>query len=286
MVAVRLERVRSALHRSSSVAAAEAGSKGRGNIATTADLQSSRSRLTALHHGTFREHRLSIEEDTQLRQPFISRSSEIVEALEDSILRGERRPGDRLDERHLAEAFGVSRTPIREALQRLVASGLVSVRGRSGAMVAELEAADLLDAFSVAAELEALAAGLAARRSSPVEHARLAALHECCAETAQRNAVEDFFGANNAFHHEIAQASRNKVLQAQLRAVTLKTAPYRHHASFRPGRMLASVGEHGEILAAVVAGDALRASAQMRSHVALLGEDVTDFLHAVHRPTA
>jgi DNA-binding GntR family transcriptional regulator len=229
---------------------------------------------------------LSIADDTALRQPFVSRSSEIVEALEDSILRGERRPGDRLDERQLAEEFGVSRTPIREALQRLVASGLVSVRGRSGAMVAELEPADLLDAFSVVAELEALAAGLAARRSRADDHARLAALHQRCAETAASGAVPAFFLANNAFHHEIAQASRNKVLQAQLRAVTLKTAPYRHHVTYRPGRMVSSIPEHAEILAAIVSGEATRASALMRSHVALLGEDVTDFLHAVHRRSA
>lgn len=229
---------------------------------------------------------MSIAEETPLRQPFVSRSAEIVEALEDSILRGERRPGDRLDERQLAEEFGVSRTPIREALQRLVASGLVSLRGRSGAQVAELEAADLLDAFSVVAELEALAAALAARRSGPGDQARLAALHDRCAQAAENGAVEEFFLANNAFHNAIAEASRNKVLQAQLRAVTLKTAPYRHHVTYRPGRMLSSIPEHADILAAIAAGDASRASQLMRAHVALLGEDVTDFLHAVHRRSA
>jgi DNA-binding GntR family transcriptional regulator len=220
------------------------------------------------------------------RPPFVSRAAEIVDALEESILRGERRPGDRLDERQLAEQFGVSRTPIREAIQRLMASGLVSVRGRSGAAVAELSAADLLDAFSVVADLEALAAALAARRSTADEQARLAALHEDCAATAAAGDVQAFFLANNAFHQEIAEASHNRVLQEQLRTVTLKTAPYRHYVTYRPGRMLSSIPEHAEILAAIIAGDTTRASTLMRTHVALLGEDVTDFLHAVHRRSA
>src|SRR5690349_14433463 len=96
-----------------------------------------------------------------------SLSAGVVDRLEEEILGGVRRPGDRLDERQLAEQFGMSRTPVREALQRLAASGLVVSRGRQGLQVAQMSLADLLDAFSVVAELEALASAQAARRMLP-----------------------------------------------------------------------------------------------------------------------
>src|SRR4029077_6110258 len=94
----------------------------------------------------------------------------------------QRKPGDRLDERQLADHFGVSRTPVREALQRLAASGLVVSRGRQGLQVAQLSLADLLDAFSVAAEMEALASAQASRRIRPDQRERLEAAHQACAE--------------------------------------------------------------------------------------------------------
>src|SRR5688572_13758933 len=88
------------------------------------------------------------ETATAAREPE-SLSAEVVQRLEIEILKGQRRPGDRLDERQLAEQYGVSRTPVREALQRLAASGLVVSRGRQGLQVAQLSLADLLDAFSI-----------------------------------------------------------------------------------------------------------------------------------------
>ncbi len=115
-----------------------------------------------------------------------SLSANVVHRLEIEILKGQRKPGDRLDERQLADHFGVSRTPVREALQRLAASGLVVSRGRQGLQVAQLSIADLLDAFSVAAEMEALAAAQAARRIRPEQKSRLEAAHQAC--TAAANA--------------------------------------------------------------------------------------------------
>ena len=210
---------------------------------------------------------------------FVSRGAEIARALEDDILRGARKPGDRLDERQLAEEFEVSRTPIREAIQRLVASGLVTVRGRSGAIVAELSVAELLDGFTVVANLEALAAAQAARRALPEHHRLLVEAHERCVDAARRSDVQAFFNANNDFHDTIAQISQNRVLQDLLRAATLKTSPYRHYVTYRPGRMSSSIPEHQAILDAIVAGDSLAASQRMQGHVSLLGEDLTDFLH-------
>lgn len=210
---------------------------------------------------------------------FVSRAAEIADVLEGDILRGTRKPGDRLDERQLAEEFEVSRTPIREAIQRLVASGLVTLRGRSGAVVAELSVAELLDGFTVVANLEALAAAQAARRAQPEHHRQLQAIHERCTDAARRSDVQAFFEANNDFHGMIAEASQNRVLQELLRAATLKTSAYRHYVTYRPGRMPSSIPEHQGILDAIMAGDSMLASQRMQGHVALLGEDLTDFLH-------
>lgn len=94
-------------------------------------------------------------------------AEKLATAIADGILSGALKPGLRLDEVSLAQQHGVSRTPVREALQRLAASGLVVSRGRQGLQVAQLSIADLLDAFSVAAEMEALAAAQASRRIRP-----------------------------------------------------------------------------------------------------------------------
>src|ERR1700742_5149836 len=109
-----------------------------------------------------------------------SLSANVVHRLELEILKGRRKPGDRLDERQLADHFGVSRTPVREALQRLAASGLVVSRGRQGLQGAQMSLADLLDAFSVAAELEALASAQASRRIQADQRDRIEAAHQAC----------------------------------------------------------------------------------------------------------
>jgi len=208
-----------------------------------------------------------------------SLSANVVHRLELEILKGQRRPGDRLDERQLADHFGVSRTPVREALQRLAASGLVVSRGRQGLQVAQLSIADLLDAFSVAAEMEALAAAQAARRIRPEQKNRLEAAHQACSAASEKGDADSFYEANLAFHETITAASHNRILQDELRRLTVKISPYRRTITFQPGRMESSIPEHGQIMQAVFRGDAVQASQVMRSHVTLLGDGLSDLLH-------
>ncbi len=208
-----------------------------------------------------------------------SLSAEVVMRLEGEILQGLRRPGDRLDERQLAEQYGVSRTPVREALQRLAASGLVVSRGRQGLQVARLSVADLLDAFSVVGELEGLAAAQAARRISPEQRTRLTEAHTLCERAAQAGDADAFYEANLAFHDAIAGASHNRVLQEELRRLTLKISPYRRTITFQPGRMLGSISEHAAVMEAIFRSDGVAAAQAMRSHVTLLGEGLSDLLH-------
>jgi DNA-binding GntR family transcriptional regulator len=211
-----------------------------------------------------------------------SLSANIVHRLELEILKGQRKPGDRLDERQLADHFGVSRTPVREALQRLAASGLVVSRGRQGLQVAQLSLADLFDAFSVAAEMEALASAQAARRIRPDQQTRLEAAHQACSVAANVRDVDSFYEANLEFHETIAAASHNRILRDELRRLTVKISPYRRTITFQPGRMESSIPEHGQIMQAIFRGDAAQASQVMRSHVTLLGDGLSDLLHFLH----
>jgi DNA-binding GntR family transcriptional regulator len=210
-----------------------------------------------------------------------SLASDIARRLEEEILRGRVRPGARLDERELSERYNVSRTPVRDALQRLSASGLAVARGRQGLQVAQMSVADLLDALSVVAELEALASVQAARRITPVQRAILLQAHEACGQAAETGNADAFYDANIEFHDAIAAASHNRVLQDELRRLSLKTAPYRRTITFQPGRMAASQVEHEGVLNAISSNDSIDAGGRMRRHVSMLSEGIADFLHFV-----
>jgi DNA-binding GntR family transcriptional regulator len=212
-----------------------------------------------------------------------SLASDIAKRMEEDILRGRMRPGSRLDERELSERYKVSRTPVREALQRLSASGLAVARGLKGLQVAQMSVADLLDALGVVAELEALASVQAARRITPDQREVLQKAHKACGRAAERNEADAFYDANIDFHDAIAGASHNRVLQDELRRLSLKTAPYRRTITFQPGRMVSSQVEHEAVMMAILANDSTGAGALMRSHVAMLSDSIADFLHFVRR---
>ncbi|HBN49026.1 MAG TPA: GntR family transcriptional regulator, partial [Thalassospira sp.] len=100
-------------------------------------------------------------------------ATDLVQKLERDIVTGVLKPGDKLDERSLSERFGVSRTPVREALQTLAGSGLVATMPRRGTIVASITVADLIEMFEVMAELEAMCARLAARRMARADIEKL-----------------------------------------------------------------------------------------------------------------
>ena len=212
-----------------------------------------------------------------------SLADDVARRLEEEILRGRALPGSRLDERELSERFKVSRTPIREALQRLSSSGLAVARGRQGLQVARMSVADLLDALTVVTELEALACVQAARRITPEQRALIEAAHAACGEAADRRDVDGFYDANIDFHNAIAEACQNRVLQDELRRLSLKTAPYRRAITVQAGRMESSQIEHGEVLQAIVDNNPDEARRLMRKHLSMLSEGIADFLHFVRR---
>lgn len=207
-----------------------------------------------------------------------SRASELVPVLEQEIVTGSLKPGTRLDETILAERFGVSRTPIREALTRLAASGLVEIRPRRGAVVATITLKDLMNMFEVMANLEAVCARLAARRITPEEKEQLVKAHETCDSLSGTDQFDEYYQQNVLLHNLIYAASHNEYLEKQTRELRMRLSPHRRLQVRNPGRMETSSDEHGKLVEAILKGDADLAEQLTRDHVSIQGERFTDFL--------
>ena len=166
------------------------------------------------------------------------------EALEDDIVAGRLKPGQRLDEVGLAERFGVSRTPIREALIQLSASGLVEIRPRRGAFVVLLGPRELIESFELMAEIEAACGRLAVQRMGPSDRDAIAATHEACRMAVAMGNEEDYYPANARFHAAIYAATGNRVLAGEALKLQRGLQPYRRLQLKVPRRVEASFAEH------------------------------------------
>ena len=184
----------------------------------------------------------------------------ILEAIE----QGDYRPGDRLVESDLAERFGVSRTPVREALQRLETQSMLARDGRS-LIVASLDHNPLAELYAVRAELEGLAARLAAKHASPEEVRVLRGMVE--ADRAHLNNPEAMSRANKRFHKQIHLASHNRYLVQQLDLVHRSMALLATTSLAAVGRSEAALAEHDAIVRAIEAGDGDGAQAALRAHI-------------------
>jgi DNA-binding GntR family transcriptional regulator len=203
-------------------------------------------------------------------------AASIRESLENGIACGTFVPGSRLDETSLANRFGVSRTPVREALQQLAAAGLIEMRPRRGAVVATASPERLYEMFEVMAELEAMCARLAARRIGPEGLARLQAAQADCAEN--RTDPDAYYDANERFHQAIYALSGNAFLAEEAGALQKRLRPYRRLQLRVRNRVSTSYAEHESIVAALAAGDSERAAADMRDHVRVQGERFSDLI--------
>lgn len=217
----------------------------------------------------------------------MSRLSErLREAIEEEIATGKLLPGSRLDEVELAKRFGVSRTPIREALSLLLGEGLVESRARRGAVVAHISPQRLIEMFEVMAELEAMCAHLAARRISEEELLAVEAAHEECRGAAANRDSDSYFYANERFHYAIYTASHNTFLFEQAAALQRKLRPYRRLQLRVRNRMQRSFEEHQAIVDALRAGDTEQAVRSMRNHVIVQGERFADLVSSLSRMAA
>ena len=203
-------------------------------------------------------------------------SSTQTERLADQIaalvLSGDFQPGLRLDEHMLAERFGVSRTPVREALRQLASTGLIDIKPRRGATVASATSAQLDTLFGAMAEIEATCSRLAAMSMTPIERRRLQSLHESMAELVARDERDGFAAANLTFHTLIYSGAHNDIITEFATSLRRRLAPFRK-AQFRTeGRLPRSHEEHGNVVRSILAGDALTAHAAMFDHMSLVEE--------------
>jgi DNA-binding GntR family transcriptional regulator len=206
---------------------------------------------------------------------------ELRDRLEGEILSGQRPPGSRLDESKLAQHFGVSRTPVREALRELAAADLVVLRPRQGAVVATVTVTQLLHMFEVMAELESFCAKLAARRMSAAERTLLSEVHRQCGVLAQDAETNSYYDANRGFHEVIYAGSHNTYLEETTRGMRNRLSPYRRFQLNHPGRILKSWREHQAVVDAILEGDAEAAAEAMSHHVTIQGDVFTDIISAL-----
>ena len=211
------------------------------------------------------------------------RADELRDALEEEIITGALRPGDRLEELALAARFGVSRTPIREALFQLSAAGLLESKPRRGTFVAEIGPRRLMEMFDVMAELEAMCARLAARRASTEDLAGIREAHEACRAATLSDDGDEYYYENEIFHERIREASRNQFLIQQADALQKRLKPYRRLQLRARDRVRTSFDEHDQIVQAIEDGEAERAAEVMRGHVAVQGERFIDLLASLEQ---
>ena len=199
-----------------------------------------------------------------------TKAAEIQKVISDDIVHGRRAPGTALDETVLSLAFGVSRTPVREAIRQLEMTGLVEARPHRGAVVCDVPPSTLVDMFAVMLELEALCARLAAAQMTAGERAALRALHEGSADLVRGERRDDYVSANDAFHDAIFDGSRNGFLAETARHVRFRLSPFRRVQLESGDRIARSLDEHERIVAAVERGDAAAAEAEMRAHIGVV----------------
>jgi DNA-binding GntR family transcriptional regulator len=211
------------------------------------------------------------EPDTEAAAPRQSLVEELGERLAQEIMDGRLLPGTRLEEVFLAARFGVSRTPVREALRHLAATGLVQKRPHRGVVVTSITRVQLEQMFEAMAELEAVAARLAALRMSAAEYRALRQMHEQSIELVRRADHRGYEAFNRAFHARLYDGSHNDEIVALTRSMRRRVAPFRRAQFLVPGRLAASFSEHAQVVEHVLAGEGDAAALAMRAHLQLVG---------------
>ena len=199
-------------------------------------------------------------------QPLSRRAlyQDVAERLRQQIFDRELEPGSWIDEMKLCAEYGISRTPMREALKVLAVEGLVTMKLRRGAYVTEMSRDDVAQVFHLMALLESDAAGEVAARATAAERQELRALHERLEKQARQR--DAFFVPNEQFHMKLLDVAGNR-WRAQIVADLRKVMKLnRHHSLFKRGRLADSLAEHRALMAAIDAGDAVLATRLMKAH--------------------
>ena len=196
-----------------------------------------------------------------------TRADDIRFQLAEEIVRGALAPGTPLDESGLAARFGISRTPVREALRLLAASGLVELRAHRGAIVTPLSEDRLVQLFVAMGELEGVCAGLAAEAMTGPERRRLESVHGSLAVLVRDGDLAGYQVANETFHAVIYEGAHNAYLAELTFATRSRLAPFRRQQFHTLGRLARSYDEHDQVVEAVLRADRDTAARAMRAHI-------------------
>jgi DNA-binding GntR family transcriptional regulator len=189
---------------------------------------------------------------------------DVAERLRQQIFTRQLEPGSWIDELKLCAEYGISRTPLREALKVLAVEGLVTMRVRRGAYVTEMSREDVAQVYHLLALLESDAAGEVAAKADAAAVAELRALHEKLEKNARQRDV--FFAANEQFHLKLLEIAGNRwrtQIVTDLRKVMKLN---RHHSLFKQGRLSDSLAEHRSLMAAIENRQPEQATRLMRAH--------------------
>ena len=192
---------------------------------------------------------------------------QVLEHLREEILSSRLEPGAELNEVALSASLGVSRGPIREALGRLAAEGLVTVTPRRGAIVTKLTKQEFMDAYQVREALESLATRIAVPRLSDDDRAELHRMSDEMRRLAEANDSDAFFEVNRRFHEKLVAASGNRRLQAMHEQLLGQMGRLLRKSADLRGGLGESAAAHEAILEAADAGDADRAARLMADHI-------------------
>lgn len=193
---------------------------------------------------------------------------EVAELLRQRIFERELEPGSWIDELKIAEAYGISRTPLREALKVLAAEGLVTMKVRRGAYVTEVSERDLSDVYHLLSLLESDAAGIVASNATDAQLNDLQTLHlELEAAAAPENQDrERFFEINERFHLKMLEIANNRWRDQMVTDLRKVMKLNRHNSLLKSGRITESLNEHRALMAAVTTRDAPLAVLRMQEH--------------------
>lgn len=198
-----------------------------------------------------------------------NRSDQIAEELQELIFEGNFQDGERLDEIRLSERFGVSRTPLRDALKKLSYTGLVQKIPNRGVFVRQPSPIQLLEMFEVMSELEAFCGRLAAARISEVALSDLRAANLRCQSAKANSNIDEYYSENERFHQIIYNQSGNAFLEQEALRLQKRLQPFRRIQLRFRGRIEQSMAEHEEIVQALSAGDTKQVEECLRKHVAV-----------------
>jgi DNA-binding GntR family transcriptional regulator len=192
---------------------------------------------------------------------------EVAERIRDLIRAGELEPNSRVNELQLAERFGISRTPLREAIKILATEGLLELLPNRGARVPAVNEAEIDEMLEVIAGLEANAARLLAKRITDSEIADIAELHEAMLEAFERRDEARYFTLNRQIHEAMMRAAKNATLAQLYAGLSSRIQRFRYAAHKTPEQWQRAIDEHEEMLRLMIERDGEKLAALMERHI-------------------